>query len=160
MSADDPPAPKATKARHDAGKSRNGQRESFDRHSVVPAPKRSRTDVEPSAGMSVLPASAASRALGERQVRRSIRHVLVGQISGCRKPHHADGGQRNEGKHFMAILPNPDPTPTPVPTPPPFPDPKPMREPDPERLPDEEPVPNPDENDVPPKHSGAGTIQR
>ncbi|RUU04073.1 hypothetical protein EOD23_17245, partial [Mesorhizobium sp. USDA-HM6] len=44
-----------------------------------------------------------------------------------------------------------------VPTPPPFPDPKPMREPDPERLPDEEPVPNPDENDVPPKHSGAGT---
>ncbi|RWI96708.1 MAG: hypothetical protein E5X33_01645 [Mesorhizobium sp.] len=55
----------------------------------------------------------------------------------------------------MAILPTPDPTPTPVPTPPPFPDPKPMREPDPERLPDEEPVPNPDENDVPPKHSGA-----
>ncbi|RWM08778.1 hypothetical protein [Mesorhizobium sp.] len=53
----------------------------------------------------------------------------------------------------MAILPNPDPTPAPMPTPPPFPDPKPMREPDPERLPDEAPVPNPDENDVPPKHS-------
>ncbi len=68
--------------------------------------------------------------------------------------------QRNEGNHFMAILPNPDPTPTPVPTPPPFPDPKPMREPDPERLPDEEPIPNPDENDVPPKHSARAGIRR
>lgn len=71
------------------------------------------------------------------------------------KPHLADCSASATRDHLMAILPTPDPTPTPVPTPPPFPDPKPMREPDPERLPDEEPVPNPDENDVPPKHSGA-----
>ena len=88
---------------------------------------------------------------------QSIHHVLVGSAGNRITP---TTRQRNEGTHCMAIIPNPDPTPTPVPTPPPFPDPKPMREPDPERLPDEEPVPNPDENDVPPKHSAWGGVQR
>lgn len=108
MSADDHPPYYGTKALHGAGKSRNGLRESFDRHSRPAPPECDGFALEPFAGVTVLPASAVPRTLDERQGRRrSIHHVLVERISGCRKPHHADGRQRNAGTTLWPFSPTP-----------------------------------------------------
>lgn len=88
----DHPPRNGIKALHDAGKSRNGLRESFDRHSRRAPPECGRLALEPSAGMTVLAASAASRALDEcRGCGDQSVMFWSGRLSGYRKPHHADG---------------------------------------------------------------------